>query len=149
MKKLSRSIGGITPFPGTFLMLAVAVSLTSIIVTYSWLLTFEGSTTSQKETSLNIEQVSFYTTTTTDYVEIIIKNSGLINALVDAVYAGTSPSNLLLQNNVNYDPTTQVVIPNSTLKITIKCDWTDGTKYYFKIATLAGQIVLFSEKAQI
>ena len=96
---------------------------------------------------LSRDNVRFYTVSSTDYVEVILRNSGTGDAKVESIYAGTSDSNLVLQSTVSYDPTSQIVVAGSTLNVTITYDWTDGTRYYFKMATEEGINVPYNIEA--
>ncbi len=110
-------------------------------------MTFTASTTSQAGAILKVDNVRFYTNSGTEYVEIIIRNSGTGDAKVDSVYTGTTDSNLATQTGVSYNPNTQIVTAGSTLNITITQDWTDGTRYCFKMTTEKGFEIPFSREA--
>jgi hypothetical protein len=110
-------------------------------------MTFTSSTTNQAGAVLTVENVRFYTDSSTDYVEVILRNSGTADAKIVEVYAGTSSTDLATQSSVTYDPTTKIVGDGSSLSVTIQYDWTEGTRYYFKMATEAGQTLPFSELA--
>lgn len=145
MKNVLKSKKGISPILATLLLIVIAVS--AVIVTYAWVMTFTGSTTSNAGAILKTDNVRFYTAASTDYVEVIIRNSGTGDAQVDTVYTGTSASNLVTQTSITYDPITQIVAPGSTLKATITYDWTEGTTYYFKITTEEGLEIPFNIEA--
>ena len=125
----------------------IVIAVAAVIVTYAWVMTFTGSTTSQAGAVLTVDNVRFHTVSSTDYVEIILRNSGTGDAKVESVYAGTSDSNLALQSSVSYNPTSQIVTAGSSLNVTITYDWTDGTMYYFKMATEEGMTVPFNREA--
>ena len=144
MKNILKAKKGISPILATLLLIVIAVA--AVIVTYAWVMTFTGSTTEQAGAVLKTDNVRF-DTSGTDYVEIIVRNSGTGDAQVDTVYVGTSSSNLVTQTSVTYDPSTQIVAAGSTLKVTIDYDWTDGTTYYFKITTEEGLELPFSREA--
>ena len=145
MKNILKTKRGISPILATLLLIVIAVA--AVIVTYAWVMTFTGSTTSQAGAVLGIDNVRFHTVSSTDYVEIILRNSGTGDAKVEAVYAGTSDSNLVLQSSVSYNPSSQIVVAGSSLNVTITYDWTDGTTYYFKMATEEGLTVPFHREA--
>ncbi len=145
LKRILKSKRGISPILATLLLIVIAVA--AVIVTYAWVLTFTSSTTSQAGAVLSVENIRFHTVSSTDYVEVIIRNSGTADAKVVEVYAGTSSTTLAVQSSVSYDPSTQLVSAGSSLNITLTYDWTDGTRYYFKMATEAGQTLPFSEEA--
>lgn len=97
---------------------------------------------------LNLQNIRFYGTTT-KYVEIIIINPGTADAKVEEVYTGTSETNLAKQTSVTYSPSTQIVRADATapLTIAITYDWTDGTRYYFKVTSETGQTLSFNKVA--
>lgn len=145
LKGMLKSKKGISPILATLLLIVIAVA--AVIVTYAWVLTFTSSTTSQAGAVLSVENIRFHNISSTDYVEVIIRNSGTADAKVVEVYAGTSSTTLAVQSSVSYDPSTQLVSAGSSLNVTITYDWTEGTRYYFKMATEAGQTLPFSEEA--
>ena len=145
MRTILKSKKGISPILATLLLIVIAVA--AVIVTYAWVMTFTSSTTSQAGAMLTVENIRFHNVSTTDYVEVIIRNSGTDDAKIVEVYAGTSSTALVPQTSVSYTPSTAVVATGSSLNVTITCDWTDGTRYHFKMATEAGQTLPFSEIA--
>ena len=144
MKQMLKSEKGISPILATLLLIVIAVS--AIIVTYALVMTFTSSTTGDI-TILNVENIRFYNATGTLRVDLIIRNSGTADAQVVEVYYGTSSSDLSPVTAVSYVPTTQVVSVDSSLQITFDLSWVDGTRYYFKAVTEAGQLLSFSEEA--
>ena len=116
---------------------------------YTSTMSLQGSSTSQTGALLTVENVRFYTDsgTGTDYVEVILRNAGTSDAKIVEVYAGTSSSALTIQSSVTYDPSTQMVSGSSSLSVTVQYDWTEGTRYHFKMVTEAGQTLPFSEVA--
>ena len=145
MRSIFKSKKGISPILATLLLIVIAVA--AVIVTYAWVMTFTTSTTNNAGAVLTVENVRFHNISTTDYVEVTLRNSGISDAQVASVYAGTSTSNLVNQASVTHNPTTQIVAAGSTLNITITYDWTDGTTYYFKIGTEEGMEIPFSREA--
>ena len=145
MRSIFKSKKGISPILATLLLIVIAVA--AVIVTYAWVMTFTASTTSQAGAILKVDNVRFYTVSSTDYVEVIIRNSGTGDAKIDSVYTGITDSNLATQTGVSYIPNTQIVTAGSTLNITITQDWTDGTRYYFKMTTEEGFEIPFSREA--
>jgi len=140
-----KSKKGISPILATLLLIVIAVA--AVIVTYAWVMTFTSSTTSQAGAMLTVENIRFHNVSTIDYVEVIIRNSGTADAKIVEVYAGTSSTALVPQTSVSYTPITAVVTAGGSLNVTITYDWTDGTRYHFKMATEAGQTLPFSEEA--
>ena len=144
--KILKSKKGISPILATLLLIVIAVA--AVIVTYAWVMTFTASTTSQAGAILKVDNVRFYTEVSTDYVEVILRNSGTGDAQVDTVYAGTTVSNLETQTAVAYSPSSLgIVTACSTLNVTITYDWTDGTTYHFKMTTEEGFEIPFRREA--
>ena len=144
MKRMLKSKEGISPILATLLLIVIAVA--AVIVTYAWVMTFTSSTTGQSGAVLSVENIRYYNSSGLK-VDITIRNSGTADAEVVEVYQGTSSSNLEPVSSVTYDPTTQLVSVDSSLKITFSLSWSDGTRYYFKVVTEAGQNLPFSEEA--
>jgi flagellin-like protein len=145
MKRIVKSKKGISPILATLLLIVIAVA--AVIVTYAWVMTFTGSTTSQAGAILSVENVRFYTSGSTDRVEIVIRNSGTGDAKVAEVYRGTSSSDLQQQSSVTYDPSSKLVSEGSSLKITFNYNWASGTRYYFKVVTEEGLSIPFDREA--
>jgi flagellin-like protein len=145
MKRMLKSKKGISPILATLLLIVIAVA--AVIVTYAWVMTFTGSTTNQAGAFPEHENTRFYNVTTTDYIEVTLRNTGTSDSKVETVYIGTSKSNLVTQTSVTYSPTTQIITAGESLTMTIAYDWTDGTTYYFKIATEEGLNVEYSMEA--
>jgi len=140
-----KSKKGISPILATLLLIVIAVA--AVIVTYAWVMTFTGSTTSQAGAILTFENVRFYTQGSTDRVEIVIRNSGTADAQVAEVYRGTSSSDLQQQSSVTYDPTSKLISEGSSIKITFNYNWASGTRYYFKVVTEEGLTLPFDKEA--
>lgn len=138
-----KSKRGISPILATLLLIVIAVA--AIVVTYAWVITFTGSTTSQAGVFLVKENV-YWNSTGTKTVVIYIKNSGTSDAEVSAVYIGASSTNLLPQSSVTYNPTSKLVYASGAniLTITVTYSWAADTTYYFKIAPKTGTALEFN-----
>ena len=145
MRSIRKSKKGISPILATLLLIVIAVA--AVIVTYAWVMTFTSSTTGQAGAVLTVENIRFHNVSSTDYIEVIVRNSGISDAKIVEVYTGTSATSLVAQSSVAYTPTTHIVTEGFSLNVTIQYDWTDGTRYHFKIASEAGQTLSFSEVA--
>ena len=146
MKNILKSKKGISPILATLLLIVIAVS--AVIVTYAWVMTFTGSTTSQAGAILSVENTRFYGDR--DNIEIILRNSGTADATVDTVYVGTSSSDLIKQTSgIVFNPTSKIVEAGSTININITSTdiWTDGETYYFNIGTQEGINLPFNREA--
>ena len=147
MRNILKSKKGISPILATLLLIVIAVA--AVIVTYAWVMTFTGSTTSQAGAVLTVENVRFYNTSGSEYnIDITLRNSGTADATVDSVYMGPSASDLSLLGPTA--ATTGTVEAGSTYTIEITGGttlWTDGTTYYFNIGTEEGISIPFSREA--
>ncbi len=145
MRSIFKSKKGISPILATLLLIVIAVA--AVIVTYAWVMTFTGSTTSQAGAVLTVENVRFYGS---DDIEIVIRNSGTSDAKVAEVYHGTSASDLqrISSSDIDYNPTSQIASAGSSLEIDIEdTDWDSGTRYYFKVVTEEGLNIPFDREA--
>jgi flagellin-like protein len=144
MRSILKSKKGISPILATLLLIVIAVA--AVIVTYAWVMTFTGSTTSQAGALLAPENIRFYSA---DDIEITIRNSGTADAKVVEVYQGPSTSELQKMSVRSYEPDTQIVSEGSSILIRIRLDddWESGTRYYFKVVTEEGFSLPFSEEA--
>jgi len=144
MRTILKSKKGISPILATLLLIVIAVA--AVIVTYAWVMTFTGSTTSQAgAANLTPENVRFYDSGGKK-IEIVVRNSGTESAEVVEVYRGTSSSDLQ-QISVTYNPSSQMINAGESLKITFSYGWSSGTRYYFKVVTEEGFSLPFSEEA--
>ena len=144
MKSMIKSKKGISPILATLLLIVIAVA--AVIVTYAWVITFTESTTNQAGAVLSVENVRFHNISSTQYIDITLRNSGTADATVDSVYMGESSSDLeLLQTGV----TTGTVEAGSAFTVRLSGTdlWDAGTTYYFKLGTEEGMNVPFSREA--
>jgi len=142
MKRMLKSKEGISPILATLLLIVIAVA--AVIVTYAWVMTFTSSTTSQAGVFLRKDAVSWPTNNT---ITLYVRNTGTEDGLIDAVYVGTSATNLVKQTNVTYSPSGLVEADGGTVTITITDSWTPQATYYFKVAPKVGSALEFNEKA--
>jgi flagellin-like protein len=142
LRKMLKSERGISPILATLLLIVIAVA--AIIVTYAWITTYMSSTTGQAGILLKKDAVNWNST----HIIIYVRNTGTADATIDAVYIGTSSTNLELQTSVTYNPSSKVVVKDGgTITITVTYSWTSGTWYYFKIVPKVGEPLTFQEKA--
>ncbi|MFA5365138.1 MAG: archaellin/type IV pilin N-terminal domain-containing protein [Candidatus Bathyarchaeia archaeon] len=139
-----KSKKGISPILATLLLIVIAVA--AVIVTYAWVMTFTGSTTSNAGAVLSVENVRYYTEGTTDKVEVVIRNSGTSNAKAVEAYSGTSSSSLMQMSGVDYE-NSGIIEAGASITITFNLDWTSGNRYYFKVVTEEGISIPFSAEA--
>jgi len=150
MRTVLKSKKGISPILATLLLIVIAVA--AVIVTYAWVMTFTGSTTSQGSVMLKVDNTRFYTQGEDDRIDIVVRNTGTADATIDVVYAGASSSNLVVQSDLRFRDSdganTQVVAAGSILTITLMdYPWDAGETYYFNIATKEGFSLPFPAEA--
>lgn len=143
-KKMLRSVKAISPILATLLLIVIAVS--AIVITYAWVTTFLTSTTGGAGVVLNKDNVSWNITAGT--ITVYVRNTGTSDAEIDAVYIGTSSTNLVKQTSVTYNPTSKIVYANGgTITITVTYTVSADTTYYFKIAPKIGAALEFPAKS--
>ena len=141
-KTVLNSRKGISPILATLLLIVIAVA--AIVVTYAWVMTYMSSAGTQAGVQLSKDAVNWPDNNT---IKIYVRNTGTSDATIDAVYIGTSPTNLVKQTSVTYNPSNKIVSAKGTIEITVTYTWTNKTTYYFKIVPLAGAPLEFTEKA--
>ena len=142
LTEMLKSKKGISPILATLLLIVIAVA--AVIVTYAWVMTFTSSQTQQAGAILNLENV-YFNSTGTKSIQIVLRNSGTADAKIVEMYIGTTSTTYLKQTSVAYNPSTQIVSANGgSITISVTYDWQTGKRYYFKVATEAGQILPFT-----
>ena len=140
-KRMLKSKKAISPILATLLLIDIAVA--AIVVTYAWVMTYMSSTTSQAGIFLTEDNINW----PSGKIVITVSNTGTADATIDAVYVGSS-GNLTLQNSVTYSPTSKIVLKNGgTITVTVTYSWISKTTYYFRIAPLVGEALVFQETA--
>ena len=141
-KKTPISKKAISPILATLLLIVIAVA--AIVVTYAWVMTYMTSTGTQAGIMLRKDAVSW----SSNSIIIYVRNVGTADATIDAVYIGTSSTNMTLQSSVTYNPTTRLVEKNGgNITITVTYSWTSKTTYYFRIVPKVGEALVFQESA--
>jgi len=142
-KNKLKSKKAISPILATLLLIVIAVA--AIVVTYAWVMTYMTSTTGQAGVLLTKDSVSWPNSTA---IILYVRNTGTSDTLIDAVYIGTTATNLPKQTDVAYAPPNKVVTANGGLiTITVNYTWTTGTRYYFRVAPKTGTPLEFDIKA--
>lgn len=82
---------------------------------------------------------------------VYVRNRGTEDAQIDKMYVGISATNLMevSEFSIAYNPETRMVNAGKTIRITVTYDWVAGRRYYFKVATRAGQLLEFNLKAPV
>jgi len=140
-KKTSISKKAISPILATLLLIVIAVA--AIVVTYAWVMTYMTSTGTQAGIMLRKDAVSW----SDGLITIYVRNVGTADATIDAVYIGTSSTNMTLQSSVTYNPTNIVEKNGGNINITVTYSWTPKTTYYFRIVPKVGEALVFQESA--
>jgi len=142
-KNKLKSKKAISPILATLLLIVIAVA--AIVVTYAWVMTYMSAQTGQAGVLLTKDSVSWPNSTA---IILYIRNTGTSDALIDAVYIGTSATNLPKQTDVSYAPSNKLVTAyGGLITITVTYNWTTGTMYYFRVAPKVGNSPEFSIKA--
>jgi flagellin-like protein len=138
-----KSKRGISPILATLLLIVIAVA--AIVVTYAWVITFTGSTTGQAGVFLDKDNVSWGSGSPKN-ITIYVRNKGISDAEINAVYIGLSSTNLELQSSssVSYSPSKFVYANGGNITITVTKSWAVDTTYYFKIVPKTGTALEFS-----
>jgi flagellin-like protein len=140
-KKTPISKKAISPILATLLLIVIAVA--AIVVTYAWVMTYMTSTGTQAGIMLRKDAVSW----SNGLITIYVRNVGTADATIDAVYIGTSSTNMTLQSSVTYNPTNIVEKNGGNINITVTYSWTPKTTYYFRIVPKVGEALVFQESA--
>jgi flagellin-like protein len=141
LKKLLKANKAISPILATLLLVIIAVA--AIVMTYAWITTYVGNTTSQAGVMPYKANVNFKGN---GVITVDIGNSGTSNTEILQVYIGTSATNATSQ-------TTNPAIPirlnaGEIASLNVQYAWATGKTYYFKVATASGQPPLtFQEQA--
>lgn len=142
-KGVLKSGRGISPILATLLLVVIAV--VAITVTYAWVITYLSSAGQQAGVMLSKDAVSWPDTKT---IVVYVRNTGTSDAVISAVYMGTSATNLTKAEKVQYEPSSGFVSADGgVVTITINCTWTPDTRYYFKVVPNTGAPLEFSEKS--
>lgn len=81
-------------------------------------------------------------------IAVYVRNIGTSDATIDAVYIGTSASNLDSQTGLVYNPSNgAVAAQGGRVGITISYSWSAGTTYYIKVVPEVGSALEFNIKA--
>jgi len=141
MKNMLRSKRAISPILATLLLVVIAVA--AIVVTYAWVMTYMNAQIAQAGVFLTEDAVSWLPNST---IRLYVRNTGTSDATIDAVYIGTSSSNLDIQTGLIYDPSNGAVAAGGgRVSVTITYSWSTGTTYYFKVVPKVGPPLEFNK----
>jgi flagellin-like protein len=131
----------ISPILATLLLIVLAVA--AIVVTYAWIITYTGN----GAMLYKARNVKFYDNGTRS-IDIEVGNNGTSDTQILQVYVGTSYSNMYIQRTTPPLPI-PVMTGTSPVKITVEYDWTVGSTYFFRIVPRNGQLIEWSEQANV
>jgi flagellin-like protein len=141
MKNMLRSKRAISPILATLLLVVIAVA--AIVVTYAWVMTYMNAQIAQAGVFLTEDAVSWLPNST---IRLYVRNTGTSDATIDAVYIGTSSSNLDIQTGLIYDPSNGAVAAGGgRVSVTITYSWSTGTTYHFKVVPKVGPPLEFDK----
>jgi len=141
MKNMLRSKRAISPILATLLLVVIAVA--AIVVTYAWVMTYMNAQIAQAGVFLTEDAVSWFPNST---IRLYVRNTGTSDATIDAVYIGTSSSNLDIQTGLIYDPSNGAVAAGGgKVSVTITYSWSTGTTYHFKVVPKVGPPLEFDK----
>jgi flagellin-like protein len=144
-RNVLKSRKAISPILATLLLIVIAVA--AIVVTYAWIMTYMTSQTGQAGVFLAHDNTSWPNSTT---IVLYVRNTGTSDATIDAVYVGTSSTNLVKQTTLSFDPSTKVVVSNGgviTITVSLSSPWSSGTRYYFRVSPKVGASLTFDVQA--
>jgi flagellin-like protein len=135
-KNKTKSKKAISPILATLLLIVIAVA--AIVVTYAWVMTYMGSTTTQAGIMLKKDADCLWKT---GNVTIYVRNIGTSDAEIDKVYINSAP-----QTSVTYTPSTKIVNKDGgTITIVVTFSWQANTEYHFQISPKLGESLSFDE----
>jgi flagellin-like protein len=135
-KNKSKSKKAISPILATLLLIVIAVA--AIVVTYAWVMTYMGSTTTQAGIMLKKDADCLWKT---GNVTIYVRNIGTSDAEIDKVYINSAP-----QTSVIYTPSSKIVSKEGgTITIVVNFSWQANTEYHFQISPKLGEPLSFDE----
>jgi flagellin-like protein len=139
-ENMMKSRKAISPILATLLLIVIAVA--AIVVTYAWIMTYMSSAGHQAGVMLTKDNIEW----PSEKIIIYVRNTGTSDAVISAVYVGTSATNLT-KVSPTYDPSSSVLADGGLTKITFNYQWNSGTRYYFKVVPNTGAPLEFSEKS--
>lgn len=138
-----KSKKGISPILATLLLIVIAVA--AIIITYAWVTTYMGSTTSQAEVFLRKDADCLWQTGVSKNITVYVRNTGTSDAEIGQVYIN---SEQISADNLGFTPSTKIVAKEGgTITIVVTYNWTSGTTYNFQISPKVGEPLGFQEDA--
>lgn len=139
-KNMIKSRKAISPILATLLLIVIAVA--AIVVTYAWIMTYMSSAGHQAGVMLTKDAVAW---PSSNSIKLYIRNTGTSDAIISAVYVGTSATNL---TKAEVTPANAPVnADGGVAEITITYDWENDTRYYFRVVPNTGAPLEFSEKS--
>jgi len=136
----------------TLLLIAIAVAIAAIIVTYAWITTYMSGATQQAGVMLDVENV--YWDSDAKTTTIYVKNIGTSDAKIVRLWMGNTSDNLVdVTGNTNIGSGIVVPAGGSELKTitlnwpnSLALTWESNKVYHFKIVPEVGEEKYFTAK---
>jgi len=135
-------------------LLLIVIAIAAIIVTYAWITTYMGTTTTHAGVMIEIENV--YWDTTNNKTIFYVKNTGTSDAKIVRLYMGDT-SQSLLQVDASYTNIgSGISIPAGGSPVTIELSWPNNVVnglweanklYHFRIVPNIGEAKYFTARA--
>ena len=88
LKRLNRSVKGISPLIATLLLIAIAVAAS--VITYSWVMSMIGAQSQQAQTQVRIDTVTWYLSD--NYCNVTVRNTGSVSVTIESISIRKSSS---------------------------------------------------------
>jgi len=136
--KILKTKRGISTIIAVLLMIVIAVA--AAVITYVWIMGYLGGTMAgvgqtSEQMRISIDSVSNSSSTA---FTVVVRNIGDITATVDAIYVGTSTTNLVAATGVSSTSITTTQGPVS-ISGTYSTGFVKGTTYIIKVVCSDGQ----------
>jgi flagellin-like protein len=141
VKEVLKSERGISPVLATLLLIVIAVA--AVVVTYAWIMAYLSGARQQAGVMLSVDAVSWPSNKT---IVLYVRNTGTSDAVISAVYIGTSAANLT-KADATYNPESGLVSADGGAQIIINYNWTADTKYYFRVIPKTGTPLEYNAKS--
>ena len=143
-RNMLKSKKAISPILATLLLIVIAVA--AIVVTYAWIMTYMSSAGEQAGVLLFKSNIRFYTDGATDKIDFDIGNSGDSDTEIIRIYVGKAPGSLVEQNQTT--PSLPASLNGGSItSVTVTCDWSPSTTYYYKVISSTGQTLESHEQS--
>jgi hypothetical protein len=117
----------------------IVISVAAAVITYIWITGYLGGTMSNIDQQTDQMQISIdaVSSSSTTSFAVVVRNTGDIIATVDAIYVGTSTSNLVAATGVTSADI--AVSATGSFSGTYSTGFVQGTTYVIKVVCSDGQ----------